>query len=519
MSMPPDAEDETAKPNASPSESTQSTPSHRIRGLRVMAVVRWILLALVTLVAARTMWTFWAPSSAAHSSQEENHFYCPMHPQIRSPERGECPICHMNLEPIPAERRDETPLAAAPSSIPVQHSAAAPPDVVAVSMSVEKQQAIGVTSSAVISESVGGSLRVPGVVNAPETGLAQVRVRAAGFVEKVAVNQTGVRVTRGQTLAWIYSPEIYRAQEEFLAATRWNAAPTPGGTPASSAADIVVAARRGLELLGLESADLDALVRTGQPMRALPIRAPSSGYVTRFNAVLGSRADPETVLYELADLSLVWVIASVHERDIGSVLPGTIAHVSVTRQLTTPIEARVELVEPQLDESTRTSRVRLAVRNRNFLLRPGQFGEVTFDLPAAQGLFVPRDAVIYTGEHQYVYVVTGSEQFEPRIVRTGTEVEASVQVVNGLVAGDRVVTRGSFMLDSESRLQASLAAAPAASNAPSTSSTGQGASCSAAFDRERFPDKYTQCLACERQHAGMGSMLDDCKSAIARPWR
>ncbi len=243
--------------------------------------------------------------------------------------------------------------------------------------------------------------------------------------------------------------------------------------------------------------------------------------MTRFNAVLGFRADPETVLYELADLSTVWVVASVHERDIGSVRPGTTAHFSVTGQSTAPIEARVELVEPQLDENTRTSRVRLTVKNRNFLLRPGQFGEVSFDLPASQGLFVPRDAVIYTGEHQYVYVVHGSERFEPRIVRTGTEVEARIQVAEGLAAGDRVVTRGSFMLDSESRLQASLAATPGASNVPrsGTSSTGQGASCSEAFDRERFPDKHTRCLACERQHAGMGSMVDDCKRAIARPWR
>ena len=514
MSTLPDADDESSKPNASSSNTTPSTPSRSIPGLRVMAAVRWILLALVTLVAARTSWTFWGPGGAVHSSQQENHFYCPMHPQIRSPEPGDCPICHMNLEPIPAERRSDAPPPATPSS-----ASAAPHDVVAVSMSAEKQQAIGVTSSAVVNQSRGGSLRVPGVVSAPETGLAQVRVRAAGFVEKVAVSQTGVRVAHGQTLAWIYSPEIYRAQAEFLAATGWNAAPAPSGPPPPPAADIASAARRGLELLGLEPEDLEALVRTGRPMRALPVRAPISGYVTRFNAVLGFRADPESVLYELADLSTVWVVASVHERDIESVRAGTTAHFAVTGQATAPIAARVELVEPQLDENTRTSRVRLAVKNRNFLLRPGQFGEVAFDLPAAQGLFVPRDAVIHTGEHQYVYVASGSERFEPRIVRTGTEVEARIQVIEGLAAGDRVVTRGSFMLDSESRLQASLAAAPVTSNMPGAAASSQGASCSDAFDRQRFPDKYTQCLACERQHAGMGSMVDDCKSAIARPWR
>lgn len=515
MNTSPDASHESANPQPSSSEAAQPNPPHRIRGLRVMAVVRWGLLALVTLVAARSVWTFWGPDDGgANSSHKENRFYCAMHPQIRSPDPGECPICHMNLEPIPEERRSEAATKAAPSSM-----AAAPVDVVPVSMSEEKQQAIGVASSAVVSESKGGSLRAPGVISAPETGQAQVRVRAAGFVEKVAVSQTGVRVVRGQTLAWIYSPEIYRAQEEFLAATRWNATPAPGATTASPAADIAVAARRGLELLGLENADFEQMIRTGRPLRAVPVRAPSAGYVTRFNAVLGSRADPETVLYELADLSTVWIVASVHERDLGSVRPGTKARFAVTGLLTAPIQARVELVEPQLDETTRTSRVRLAVKNPKFVLRPGQFGDVIFDLPAAKGIFVPRDAVIYAGENQYVYVVNGSERFEPRIVRTGTEVDARIQITEGLAPGDRVVTRGSFMLDSESRLQASLAAVPAASNEPGSAPSSQGASCSAAFDRERFAEKYTQCLACERQHAGMGSMVDDCKNAIARPWR
>ncbi len=422
-----------------------------IRGLRAMTVVRWVLLAVITLVAARSLWTTWGPSSVAHSPSEQSHYYCPMHPQIRSPEPGECPICHMNLEPLPIERRSDAPAPARGASPPT-----APREVVAVALSADKQQAIGITSSAVTGGSLGRSLRVPGVVNAPETGLAEVRVRAAGFVEKVAVNQTGVRVARGQTLAWIYSPEIYRAQEEFLAATRWNAAPVPGQASTSPVGEIASAARRSLELLGLEETDIQRLVDTGRPVRALPVRAPSAGHVIRFNAVLGSRADPETVLYELADLSTVWVVASVHERDIGSVRSGTRARFAVNGGSAAPIETRVELVEPGLDELTRTGRVRLVLANDRLLVRPGQYGEVTFELPASEGLFVPRDAVIHTGEHQYVYVAGDGDRFEPRSVHTGTETDDRIQILEGLSAGERVVTRGSFMLDSESRLRASL---------------------------------------------------------------
>ncbi len=420
-----------------------------IRGLKIAAIARWVLLGLVTLLAARTVWSFWGPSPDVHSAHQENRYYCPMHPQIRSPDPGQCPICHMDLEPIPKERAENAKSQASTGGF-------APGSVVPVTLSQEKQESIGLTTSLVTAATLGDSLRVPGVVSAPETGQSQVRVRAAGFVERVAVRQTGIRVQRGQTLAWVYSPEIYRAQEEFLAATRWNTAPSTPGVTRSPASDIVPAARRGLELLGLTPSDIDEIARTGKALRAIPVRAPSSGYVTRFNAVLGSRADPETILYELADLSTVWVIASVHERDLVNIRTGMKAKFAVTGQSAASVEVRVELIEPALDEATRTSRVRLTLNNKAYTLRPGQFGEVSFELPTATGLFVPAGAVIHTGELQYLYVASDSERFEPRAVHTGLEANGQIQILDGAHAGERVVTRGSFMLDSESRLNASL---------------------------------------------------------------
>jgi Cu(I)/Ag(I) efflux system membrane fusion protein len=225
------------------------------------------------------------------------------------------------------------------------------------------------------------------------------------------------------------------------------------------------------------------------------------------------------VLYEIADLSSVWVVASVHERDLNAMRVGMTARFTATNTHAEPLSGRVDLIEPLLDETTRTTRVRLVVSNRDGRLRPGQFGEVEFELPSSPGLFVPRDAVIRTGEHEYVYVATSPERFEPRVVRTGLSREGRVQVLSGLAEGDRVVTRGSFMLDSESRLQASLAAAPAPASGSQGGSADQGPSCETEFDQERQADKYRQCRACERQHAGMGSMVADCKNAIARPWR
>jgi membrane fusion protein, copper/silver efflux system len=493
------------------------SPAPSPRTFRTMAIVRWALLALVTALAAYTVWTYWEPRQDGHAAHEEARYYCPMHPQIRSPEPGECPICHMNLEPIPEERRSESPPAAA--SAAQSPSPSSPSNVIAVTLSDEKQQAVGLATSVVESATLGARLRVPGVITAPETGLAQARVRAPGFVEQVTVRQTGVRVNRGQPLAFIYSPEIYRAQEEYLAAMRWSGAASGDSAGQPGVADIATAAHRALELLGLSATEIEELTRTGRPIRAIAVRAPVTGYVMRFNAVLGSRAEPEMVLYEIADLSNVWVVASIHEGDVNAMHIGMTARITTTNSEEEPLSGRVDLIEPLLEESTRTTRVRLVVPNRDGRLRPGQFGEVEFELPASAGLFVPRDAVIRTGEHEYVYVATSTDRFEPRLVRTGLSRDGRVQVLTGLSEGDRVVTRGSFMLDSESRLQASLAAAPAPTATSQGAAPGEGPSCETEFDQERQADKYIQCRACERQHANMGSMVADCKNAIPRPWR
>lgn len=456
MTSPPLRPPEHASTPASGAPAPHPSP----RSLRTLAVVRWLLLALVTLVAGYTVFTFWGPEhEATHRAQAADRYYCPMHPQIRSPDPGECPICHMHLEPIPEGRLSEdhthTPARAS-------EGGPAPSGVTALTVSEEAQRSIGLATQQVESASVGGRQRVPGVITAPETGLAQVRVRAPGFVEKVVVGQTGVRVSLGQPLAYVYSPDVYRAQEELIAATRWHAA----GGASAAATDLTAAARRGLELLGMTSADIEQVVASGKPLRAVPVRAPSAGHVLRFNAVLGTRADPELVLYEIADLSKVWVVASVHERDLAALRVGTPARFTLSGS-DRSTAAKVVLIEPLLDETTRSTRVRFVLPNPDGALRPGQYGEVDIELPAAQGLFVTRDAVIRTGENEYVYVATGPDAFEPRSVRIGLRRGDRVQVLEGLSAGERVVTRGSFMLDSESRLAASLAAAPAP--APDTS--------------------------------------------------
>lgn len=445
------------------------------RGLRVMAVVRWAILLAVTAVAVFSVWRYWGPGDAARPEHRADRYYCPMHPQIRSPDHGECPICHMRLEPIPEERRQSTtPRPADAGSADDTGAAAgtdaggttAPPGVVPVTLSLERQQLIGMTTAPVVRRALSSELRVPGVVEAPESAVAQVHVRAPGFLERVAVRESGVRVARGQPLAWIYSPQLYQAQQELLTARRWAGDVADGGTAAGSGpADVLSSARRNVALLGMADGDIDGVLQRGVALRAVPVRAPIDGYVTRYAAVLGQYATPETTLYELSDLSRVWVVASLYERDLARVRRGTPAQFLAAGEPGPPLAARVDLVEPSVGAETRTARVRLSLANPALRLRPGQYGDVTFALPGAVALVVPRDAVADTGSARYAFVDAGGGRFEPRRVRTGALVGEDLEVLDGLREGERVVSRGGFMVDSESRLQAALAGGPAASDA------------------------------------------------------
>ncbi len=440
-----------------------------------MGWVRWAILLAVTAVAAFSVWRYWGPGSAALPAHREDLYYCPMHPQIRSPDPGECPICHMTLEPIPVERMQ--PVAptstmgspdagsdggAAPDAVA---ALSPPPGVVPVVLSLERQQLIGMTTALVVRRTLGQQLRVPGVVEAPENAAAQVHVRTPGFLERVEVRQSGVRVARGQTLAWIYAPEIYQAQQELLTARRWAGAPAEAGLMESGPNDVLQAARRRLQFLGLADGDIDEVLRRGAAMRAVPIRAPIGGYVTRYAAVLGQYATPEMALYELSDLSRVWIVASLYERDLARISRGSAAQFVAAGESAPPVAARVDLIEPSVGAETRTARVRLSVPNPAMRLRPGQYGDVSFALPGASSLVVPRDAVADTGVAQYAFVDAGGGRFEPRRVRTGVLLGDDLEVIDGLREGERVVARGSFMVDSESRLQAALAESPSASDA------------------------------------------------------
>ena len=200
-------------------------------------------------------------------------------------------------------------------------------------------------------------------------------------------------------------------------------------------------------------AEIDAIERSGEPMRLVTVAAPRSGVVVNRGVTAGTSVDPSTTLLTIADLSRVWVIAEVPEASIPAVRAGTTARLDFPASGRPPFAARADFVYPTLTERTRTLRVRMSAANGSGALRPGLYGTATFETPGQKVITVPRDAVVDTGLQQHVFVATG-DRFEPRPVTLGAQLADRVEVRDGLQEGERVVVSGVFLLDSESRLRA-----------------------------------------------------------------
>ncbi len=490
---PPDQATSPA-PEAMPEGEEQAPP-----GTRTMAGVRWALVALMALAAVGA-WVSHVVDLRSAGAVAGAQFLCPMHPQIVTDRKGECPICGMDLVPageakpapaagadgytcpmhpafVTADARTRCPecgmtLVPRPAPPGGGHAAApaAPagppvPGLVPVELSAERVQLIGMRSVAATREPLASALRSVGFVAANENGLVSVNTRYSGWVEQLAVAQTGQLVQKGDVLVSVYSPEMLNAQQVFLNAIKWSER-KPGGSAPSPAIsnDLERDARLRLELLGVAAEDIEAIAKAGQPLRALNVRAPVRGYVARKSVLRGLYVQSGTELFQLADLSTVWVLVDVYESEIQRIKVGQQATFEVKAYPGKRFSGRVQFIYPALNTGSRTLQARVELRNPTLELRPGMFGDVTLDVGTAEAIIIPREALIDTGDHQYVFVERGGGRYEPRPVQAGWSGNGKVAILAGLAEGEQVVTTANFLLDSESRLRAAVegfASAPA----------------------------------------------------------
>ena len=352
-------------------------------------------------------------------AQGPPHLYKSKHPGI-------APDCGMRLVPQYAE--EESPSAAAGD----------------VSISVPRQQRIGVKLASAEVRELSRTIRTTGRVTIDERRVAQVRTKFEGFVETLYVNFTGQPVRRGDPLLAVYSPDLLATQNELILAER---------NPSDLGRMLAEAARRRLRLLDMSEADIDRIARSGRPMRDVVLRSPVSGVVTAKNAVAGARVMPTDTLYEVADLSRVWVVADVYESELAGIGTGTVAQVMIGRQT---LSGRVTFVGPVVNAATRTASVRIELDNRGGLLKPEMFADVILQQPGGRTLAVPDSAVMNTGTRSVVFVARPDGTFEPREVVTGLKAGGFYAIRSGVQPGESVVVEANFLVDSESRLKSAL---------------------------------------------------------------
>jgi len=359
-------------------------------------------------------------------------YTCGMHPQVIQDHPGNCPICGMKLTPI----RNGAGADAASSS--------------AIAVDAAMMQNMNLRTAEVRRGPLRRTIRTVGNVTHSEAATVAVTTKYRGWVVKLYVDSTGQQVHRGDPLFDIYSPELYSAEAEFLAVSETNAGP--------DATSLRAAAADKLKFYDIPDAQIASLEKTREVRKTLTVTAPIDGYVMEKMVVQGQMVEPGMKLYELVNHDTVWVLAQVYEQDLPLIRLGQEVLVSVTSLPDAQFRGRTAFVYPTLDEKTRTATVRAEFHNPGHLLKPGMFAKVQIvsELDSS-AVLVPDSAVLRSGARNTVFEALDGGKFEARDVTLGVEAEnAMIQVISGVNAGERIVTSGQFLLDSESQLREAI---------------------------------------------------------------
>ncbi len=377
----------------------------------------------------------------AQEGAEATTWTCSMHPQVRQPEPGLCPLCNMDLIPL-------SDLA----------GAELPPNRVALS---ERARALAKIRTAKVERapSAGVEVFLAGRVEADETTLSAVTSWTRGRIDRLDVKSTGEVVREGQVVAAVYSAELYAAQQDLIVAVR-QLARLEGATAFSreSAEAAVEAARERLRLLGASAAEVRRVEGARAPSRLITIRAAADGTVIERVATEGGWVEAGGLLLRLADLSKVWVQLDAYERDLGKLAVGQRVSLAVLAFPGETFSGEITFIDPVLDPVRRTARVRVEVENPEGRLRPGMAAQASVEGAGliAAPLVVPRTAPLFTGRRSLVYVVHDADSgpvYEARVVRLGTRMPEGYPVIAGLEEGEVVVERGAFVIDADLQLR------------------------------------------------------------------
>ena len=428
-------------------------------------------------------------AAAREEAPEEDdilYWTCGMHPSVRADEPGKCPICNMDLSPIRSGREDHE-------------------GHVSLTLSERSRQLAGVRTTAVEYLPLERTIRAVGRMDYDERNRTHIAAWISGRIDRLFVDFTGAQVRAGQPLMWIYSPELVTAQEEYLLSleTTEMVKDSPVAEVVANARALAESSRKKLLLMGLTEKQIEELEQEGASRSHAVIVAPASGTVIHKGVQEGQYVRQGQHLFEIADLSGLWMLADVFETDLALIEEGQEVEITTSSYPGEVFHGRVAFVDPFLDPSTRSVQVRADVPNPGGRLKPGLSVDARLRIPLAGdgkdfyacpmhpqvisdgpgecpdcGMFlekvaggmvlaVPGSAVLDAGMRTLVYLDLGDGRYRPREVQVGPPAEARVEggvetfypVLSGLTPGDRVVTRANFLIDSQSQLTGEAAGA------------------------------------------------------------
>ncbi len=418
-----------------------------------------IPLTIATLVLVTVSWLYksgkLSKEPGFHKDDGKNHveqtskplYTCSMHPFIIKDKPGTCPICGMELIKKLADSQNQ----AVQTAEQKQQA-----DMLGhVSLSPTQRVMANVATIEAKKSAMNKEINAVGIVQYDQSRQAKVTAWIAGRIDTLHANTVGAYVSKDKPVAEVYSPDLLATQQEYLLAVKSRDQLKNSAIPsiAQNGEGLVASSKQRLMLFGVKESQIAELEKAGKPNIRLPIFTPLSGVIIEKMVQQGQYVNTGEILFNIADLSTVWVEVEVYENEFPNIHVGQSVEIKSQSFPGKPFTGRVAFIYPFLDPKTRTVKARVEMPNPGMKLKPDMFVNATIKVPLGSTIVVPVTAVIDTGKHQVVWVETSAGMFEPRDVQVGQTSSDKIQILAGLKAGDKVAVSGGYLIDSESQLK------------------------------------------------------------------
>jgi membrane fusion protein, copper/silver efflux system len=414
------------------------------------------LFALIIAAAISTLAGCSKAVATKAAASDVDYYTCTMHPSVRSQDPdGKCPICGMDLVPVMKAEAQTKP---SPGGAVAKDGESAQDQPREFTIPLDRQQLIGVTYATAEMRHLSSTIRAVGTVAATSAKHWDVVARVDGYIRNLNVSSPGDPVEKGQVLMDIYSPDLVSTENEYvdLVRMRDNGRRDQNAAMTQTAEHLLAGSRARLQQWNISDSQIDGIEKAGKADEYLQLNSPVRGIVEDVVVHQGRHVAVGDHLVDLVDLSSVWVWAEFYEDELPLVKQGLPVAITSSSVPGWSLPGRIAVIDPFLSGTKRTGRVRIDVDNPDMRLRPDAYVDVILTIDEGEGLAIPSDAVLPTGEHNIVFVDKGDGRLEPRFVQLGGKFGSLYQVTGGLRAGERVVSSANFLVDAESKVQGAL---------------------------------------------------------------